>query len=350
MVPVMRETPMTTVAQMYWGPEGNQVCTLNTTTANANPYFVSTASLEAGVWYLAVGYVYPAGSTGQTNTDAGIYRLDTGVKFTGGNNYCWAAATTGCGHRAYQYYADPGAVMYFDAPMVHVVDGNEPPIRSLLPDSSQVSTTNPITAANANSFLGDKSIPGVKIGTLLASDNFNGTVDANGEIITNGTDGWAISKGSAGGAGGKAVFNNVRVRGDVQATSLNGVNIVDTYNIINNAVTGGVYGSMAGALPGENVWKVALSLNVNVGIEDSDIITGTNGSQSFPGGSKSWGFVLYIDGTEISRTGGTVAGDSISLSGGKRVGPGIRNVQVHWYGQPGVDLMACNLWILIAKK
>ena len=60
----------------------------------------------------------------------------------------------------------------------------------------------------------DGEIIDAKIGAFIKSTNFNGTIDAAGNITANGTAGWAVSKG------GKAVFQDVVVRGDVQATSL----------------------------------------------------------------------------------------------------------------------------------
>lgn len=118
-------------SQVYWGPENStKVCTLNTSTVAVNPYFAWTSDLTDGIWYLMVGYIYPAGSTGATNNDAGIYDSTTGVKVVSGTSFCWTAGTTSCGHRAYQYYADNGSVVYFGSPMVHCIDGSEPMLRT----------------------------------------------------------------------------------------------------------------------------------------------------------------------------------------------------------------------------
>lgn len=78
--------------------------------------------------------------------------------------------------------------------------------------------------------IGDASIDTAKIAQHINSNSFNGTFDVNGNIATNGTNGWAIDKS------GKAVFNNIVVRGDVQATSING-QIVGSGHIVANSCT-----------------------------------------------------------------------------------------------------------------
>ncbi len=119
--------------QVYFGPEnGAKVCTLNTATVTSNPYWTYSSSdvLTDSKWYLMVGYIYPAGSTGATSNDAGIYDVTTGQKVVAGTNFCFAAGVTSIAHRAYQYYADNGSLVYFGAPMVHCVDGSEPMLRT----------------------------------------------------------------------------------------------------------------------------------------------------------------------------------------------------------------------------
>lgn len=122
-VPVYRESGS---GSNYWGIDN--VCDLNTTTPNGNPYFASS-SLSAGRWYLMVGYVFPAGSTGSTNTGAGIYDLQTGDLVVAGTNWTWTPTAAAATSRAYQYYATAGAESRFAPPMVHVVDGSEPSLK-----------------------------------------------------------------------------------------------------------------------------------------------------------------------------------------------------------------------------
>jgi hypothetical protein len=90
-----------------------------------------------------VGYVYPAGSTGQTSDSAGVWRISTGQRVVAGTNTCWPAGATSVQTRAAQYYGDNGAKIQIGKPWMHVVDGTEPPLRSLtavsvLPDSGVV--------------------------------------------------------------------------------------------------------------------------------------------------------------------------------------------------------------------
>lgn len=125
----------------YWGT-GN-VCDLNTATVNGNPYFASIAStnLSRDRWYLFVGYVFPYGSTKNTNDGAGIWDCKTGVKIADGTNYCHAPTGANV-HRAYQYYASYGASQKFSRPMVHLVDGTEPSLREFFEASTVFNSYN----------------------------------------------------------------------------------------------------------------------------------------------------------------------------------------------------------------
>lgn len=110
----------------YWGVAN--VCDINTTTLNGNPYFASMANIPTDRWYLFVGYVYPYGSTGNSHDSAGIWDCKTGLKVQAGLN--WNHAPAGVdSHRAYQYYASTGAEQMFGRPCVNVVDGTEPSLR-----------------------------------------------------------------------------------------------------------------------------------------------------------------------------------------------------------------------------
>lgn len=114
----------------YWGVQSNTVCINNTSTLAENPYFayVSRDLMLSDRWYLFVGYVYPQGSTGNSNDGAGVWDCKTGTKFSDGWNYCHAPGGAK-GHRAYQYYAGLGSTQLFGRPMVNVVDGTEPSLR-----------------------------------------------------------------------------------------------------------------------------------------------------------------------------------------------------------------------------
>lgn len=80
----------------------------------------------------------------------------------------------------------------------------------------------------AAAIIGTGHITNAMIGNYIASTNFDGsTTDPYG---TPGTLGWCIAKS------GGAAFHNVKVRGDIEATSLTS-NIVTTDKIVNDAVT-----------------------------------------------------------------------------------------------------------------
>lgn len=59
----------------------------------------------------------------------------------------------------------------------------------------------------AGTYIANAAIGSAQIANILQSANFNGTVDANGNITNAGTTGWAISKA------GKTAFSDVTVRG-----------------------------------------------------------------------------------------------------------------------------------------
>jgi hypothetical protein len=112
----------------YWGIGANTVCDLNTSNKNSNPYLVygGRGDLVANRWYLLVGYVFPAGSTGNTNAGSGIFDLTTGELVAERWNYCWASDVEYTGTRAYQFYcANAGETQVFGYPTVEIVDGTE---------------------------------------------------------------------------------------------------------------------------------------------------------------------------------------------------------------------------------
>lgn len=101
------------------------VCDLNTSTGNSNPYFYGGALPTLGDWYLLVGYIYPAGSTGLTAAGSGLYNMATGALVAVGDNWCWSASAVEGSSRAFQYYASTGATVQFAPPTVELVDGTE---------------------------------------------------------------------------------------------------------------------------------------------------------------------------------------------------------------------------------
>jgi hypothetical protein len=80
--------------------------------------------------------------------------------------------------------------------------------------------------------IGEASIDTAKISQHINSTNFNGSFDGSGNISGYGSAGWAIDKS------GLAVFNNVKVRGDIEANSIT-ANTVTAGNLQSGAVATG---------------------------------------------------------------------------------------------------------------
>ncbi|MCW5657457.1 MAG: host specificity protein J [Burkholderiaceae bacterium] len=124
-------------ARVFWGMGGpggvgSVVDHLNTSGLADNPYFAVGEALQAGRWYLLVGYVFPTGQTGLSHTGAGVYDMANGALVAAGLNFNWHAGVTRAATRAYQYYASVGAQLLFGKPAVHLVDGSEPGLNELL--------------------------------------------------------------------------------------------------------------------------------------------------------------------------------------------------------------------------
>ena len=180
----------------YWGTQN--VCDLNTTTLNTNPYFAvkSRGQLSFDRWYLFVGYVFPYNSTNNSNISAGIWDCKTGIKVGDGTNYCHA--TTGANiHRAYQYYADLDAVQYFGRPMINLVDGTEPSLREYFESSAvlnqnitvdsqgrleNIGTPFVVVANNKITVDNDGILQGTGTGSVVVSNN-KITVDGSTGVL-----------------------------------------------------------------------------------------------------------------------------------------------------------------------
>lgn len=206
-VPFRRDN--STHSDVNVGPTGNNVCNLNTSTLNTNPYFRtgSVSSLTVGRWYLAVGYVYPAGSTGMSHAGAGTFDALTGQSVGNGVNFCWPAGQSYVDLRAAQWYADNGAQVDFARPWAHVVDGTEPPLSAFLGQDAYLnslsSTVNMLWARPgqwtlASGFYGTNgNSESVKLGT----DNSFGLKP--GETITLSADLWVSAAALAAGQGSR---------------------------------------------------------------------------------------------------------------------------------------------------
>lgn len=200
----------------YWGTQN--VCNLNTTTVNGNPYFavINRSGLTPGRWYMFVGYVYPYGSTSNTNAGAGIYDCVTGVKVGEGTNYCHAASGANV-HRAYQYYANNEAVTLFGRPMIHLIDGSEPPLDSLL--GGAISGRNPITPGNVSTFISSAAIGNAQIANAsISSAKIADAAITNAKIAN-------------------AAIDSAKIANAAITSAKIGVAEIDTLRIAGNSVT-----------------------------------------------------------------------------------------------------------------
>lgn len=127
-------------SSLYFGVDGAQVATINTTTVDSNPYFVQTAAgyLETDRWYIFVGYIYPRNSIYKSNDSAGVYDCRTGKKIAGpvGTNFCFLPGFSALTHRAFQYYGTTDSSALFGRPMCNVVDGTEPELSTFFEATS----------------------------------------------------------------------------------------------------------------------------------------------------------------------------------------------------------------------
>ena len=150
----------------------------------------------------------------------------------------------------------------------------------------------------------------VLVNNVIRSNNFDGTVLANGTITTSGTTGWAIS------GQGQAVFDTSFIRGDIEADSLTTPNLTISNT---GAITSTNFNVTAGGnLTASNV-DITGEIHATSGTIDGDLISGgtISGVELLIGlnfGVDASGN-LYANNAEISgeiyASGGTIGGYSI---------------------------------------
>jgi hypothetical protein len=223
----------------YWGVQDNSVCDLNTSNVQGNPYFSAFGVPVVGRWYLVVGWVYPAGSTGMSNAQAGLWDCTTGQFVQGGLSFCWEAGVASSGSRAYQYYSNGGVHQFF-APAVYMCDGTEPSLNQLLASGSP-SALNPITAANSTTYIGAGSISTglVAAQAITAAQIAAGTITA-GQIAASTITGTQIAAGTVTAAN---IAAGTIQASNIAAGTITGANIAATTitaaNIAADTITAG---------------------------------------------------------------------------------------------------------------
>ena len=151
----------------YLGPGDSTVRAIGGAVDN-NPYFMATFrnTLEVGIWYLVLGYVYPSGYAGTQFNLGGTYRATDGVKIAAGTDFRWVVNQTQSWHRSYQYYTNSSSsFQLFWNPRVDLVDGTEPSLAELL-STGAASGRNPISTSNATTFISGAAIGSAQIGSI----------------------------------------------------------------------------------------------------------------------------------------------------------------------------------------
>lgn len=235
----------------YYLGVGGTVVNISNGASNSNAYFLAAtrADLPDTVWCLAVGYIWPSGTTDTALSVGGLYNGQTGALIRSAVNFKWSVGQTTAYHRTYQYYTTAaGNRQDFFDPRVELVNGTEPSIAELLATAAP-SARNRITSSNSTTYIDTAAITNGQIGNVITSLNFNGVIAADGSLTTEGTQGWAITKTGA------SVFRNVKVTGDITATG-------GTFNGAINATSGTFGGSLNAATGTFNGTVAAGSINV----------------------------------------------------------------------------------------
>jgi hypothetical protein len=180
----------------YFGVGGNQVCDLNTTTPNSNPYFAASNAVEllADRWYVFVGYIYPRNSTGKSIDSSGVYDCRTGKRVYPGLNFCFpTAASPVVNTRAFQYYGSADSTSIFGKPMCNLVDGTEPElstffeVTSALEDVSLDWTTTAKHIVQGNSVSKTLGAAASWDGKAVTKQSYKSNAFISGRLETNNT-------------------------------------------------------------------------------------------------------------------------------------------------------------------
>lgn len=160
----------------YMGVLGSAVCNINTTTVNSNFYLASAmplASMVVGRWYYLISYIYPAGATGYTTADEGIYDSVTGMKTaTSAIVSNWLAGVNQVQFRA-GYYNSPTAsatagIAQFGKPMFSVSDGRQHSLAGIFAAFGTANYRNDVVPTNGGAF-----------GTVTSSATADGNIVAS---------------------------------------------------------------------------------------------------------------------------------------------------------------------------
>jgi hypothetical protein len=318
----------------YWGTQN--VCDLNTTNYNGNPYFAvyGRNSMSTDRWYLFVGYVFPYGSTGNSSDSAGVWDCKTGLKVSGGTNYCHTASGANT-HRAYQYYASQGANQRFSRPMINMVDGTEPSLREYFEPNAVLNNAISISSAGVLSGAGGGTVSISGLGYTGALDANNTYVDGSGNIY-----------GVSANAGTKVANNQISISlsNSGSLTASGGPSGSGTVSIGGLGYTGALDANNTYVDGSGNIYGVSANAGTKVANNQISISLSNSGSLTASGGPSGSGTVsigglgytgaldankTYVDGSGniqgVSSGAGTAVSNnlietlSLSTSGGMTV-------------------------------
>lgn len=274
----------------------------------------------------APGYLWRVGDP----TGARIQWTGTNVEIYGSNNQL--SLTTGSLLNISQI-SGLGALAASDNVNVEQVTGLGGLATQNTVSSGQVTglgglaTVNQINDGNISTYIAAGAIGNAYIGNFISSANFNGVINSSGNITNFGSAGWAIGKA------GNAVFNDVKLRGELNGGSFTGfawpaAGSADGFHLGPSGLLLGNYNTI---LPSGNRRYLQINSNGNLyapgfSVVDGDAtFSGTVSANviktnSIEGGAVSSGYSSSSAGTTTSIT-VTIPSGSSSLSVMAYLGP-----------------------------
>ena len=195
------------------------------------------------------------------------------------------------------------------------------------------------TSHITNAMIANAAVTNAKIGDYICSTNFGGST--SDPYTTPGTEGWCISKS------GGAVFHNVKVRGDIEATSIKAtsVDVVETLHVKNNAITATIsaYTKSSITIDSSTYTTIQQASIVATGAPvHVNVCASLNLSYAGTGSNPTWPQVaIYRGGTLIYET---------TVYGGADVGNALYNWQAnHQFSASMVDEPAAGTYTYSVK-
>jgi hypothetical protein len=129
-----------------------------------------------------------------------------------------------------------------------------------------ITPNNQLTLGNVGTFVADGAITSAKVSKFLASDDFNGSVNSNGLITSDGTRGWVIAKGDGSAGSNRMIIDNMTVRQKITANQIEVGAVNNKYRFLNSIS----FATPAITMPMQTA-KYGPSLDIST-LNDSDTI------------------------------------------------------------------------------